>query len=412
MAAAARVLVIAAMAGSTAAAAAQPSPLPDPPAEYLREVELYAAGQWPEAVKAVLARGFSELIKTQEALFTRQDEAMLAAWRMSLKSPEFYKTFQAARKARVRTCLAAIGLHAEAMLKAGEPGQRDAQYPAATAAVDRLLSLKRDFESHGPMFDKDYIALLETGIKPTDEELRRRGLAEWETLLPALRQWFVVAAPYLHAIGSIEELDDLLERALKLFEDDPELLLARGSMRELSASRLMVDESVAHRIYGQPEVQMWRRMLGRAAADFKRAHERAPELAEAALRFGRVRQLLGDEREAAEAFDAVDRLQPSPFLAYLSRLFRAELAETTGDLAAANQRYRECQAMMPLAQAPAMALSRIGDASGDEHEARRWLRRSFAAVAGDRDDPWWEYPHGQRRLLPERLARLRQLVTR
>ena len=298
------------------------------------------------------------------------------------------------------------------MIAADQQWQRDAQYPAATAAVDRLLSLKRDFERYGPVFDKELTALLLTGKKLPPEEMRRRAIAEWETLQPALRQWFVVAAPYLHETGATEELERLLERGLTLFEDDPELLLARGSLHELSAARLMVDESLADRIYDPHQLLTWRRMLGRAAADFKRSRERAPELAESALRFGRVRQLLGDERDAAEAFDAVDRLQPAPFLAYLSRLFRAELAETAGDLTAARQRYRECQALMPLAQAPAMALSRLGDAQGDEHEARRWLRRSFAAVTPGREDPWWEYPWGQRRLLPERLARLRQLVSR
>jgi hypothetical protein len=403
---------MAAMAGAATAAAAQPAPAPDSQAEYLREIESYAAGQWPEAVKAVLARRFGELIETQEALFARQDEATIAAARMVSTSSTFLESFQSLREARVRSCLAAIGLHAEAMIAADEQWQRDAQYPAATAAVDRLLSMKRDLERHGPVFDKDYTVLLLTGKKVPPEEVRRRGLAEWETLQPALRQWFLVAAPYLHDTGATDELDRLLEQGLKLFDDDPELLLARGSLRELSAARLMVDESLADRIYEPPQLLTWRRILGRAAADFKRSRERAPELVESALRFGRVRQLLGDEGEAAEAFGAVDRLQPTPFLAYLSRLFRAELAETAGDLTAANQRYRECQALMPLAQAPAMALSRLGDAGGDDHEARRWLQRSFAAVTPGRKDPWWEYPRGQRRLVPERLARLRQLVSR
>ena len=46
--------------------------------------------------------------------------------------------------------------------------------------------------------------------------------------------------------------------------------------------------------------------------------------------------------------------------------------------------------MMPLAQAPAMALSRLGDLRGDEHEARRaalgMLIRIFAG--GSIDDPY------------------------
>ena len=133
---------------------------------------------------------------------------------------------------------------------------------------------------------------------------------------------------------------------------------------------------------------------------------------EAALRLGRIRQLEGNPRAAREAFAVAARAENAPFIRYLSQLFRAQLSEQEGDVPAAEQLYRESQALMPRAQAPALGLSRISDARGDAEEARHWLRRSLAAVGPEREDPWWKYARGQGWLLDERIAHLREMALR
>ena len=67
-----------------------------------------------------------------------------------------------------------------------------------------------------------------------------------------------------------------------------------------------------------------------------------------------------------------------------------------GDAVSADQLYRESLALMPVAQAPSLALSRLADSRGDLRDARRWLQRSFVAVGPRREDPWWADSAGTR----------------
>ena len=207
-------------------------------------------------------------------------------------------------------------------------------------------------------------------------------------------------------------LEALLEDALDLVADDPSLLLARGSYHESIATQMVVDASVSDQIYPADHLGRRRNVLGRAEADLREAWTREPDLVEAVLRLGRVRQLQGHATEARAAFDTVGRQPGGPDLRYLALMFRAELAEQDGDAVSADQLYRESLALMPVAQAPSLALSRLADSRGDLRDARRWLQRSFVAVSPGREDPWWAYLQGQGRLLGERLERLREMALR
>jgi tetratricopeptide (TPR) repeat protein len=239
---------------------------------------------------------------------------------------------------------------------------------------------------------------------------RRRGLAEWQVLRPFCRQWFLVVTAWLHGTGDSLKAKQLVDRALEAFENDAELRLTRGSLSESSANAMIVDHSAAADLYTKLELRQWRISLEAGARDFERALEAAPHLSEAALRLARVRQLLGDATQARRLLEAVlERSTPAPFLRYHARLFLGELDEQAGDSASAATHYTEALVVMPVAQAPALALSRLNDTSGNIADAKRWLTRSLVAVSSNRDDPWWRYAKGQAWLVPERFQALQEI---
>ncbi|HEX7087659.1 MAG TPA: hypothetical protein VF198_14955 [Vicinamibacterales bacterium] len=223
-------------------------------------------------------------------------------------------------------------------------------------------------------------------------------------------QWHVTAATMLQATHSFVPLETFLGDALREFRGDPDLLLARGSLDETRAGVDVIDASVARDIYTDLHRNRHRAQLLQAASDFGQAIRQEPTLYEAHLRLGRVRFLLGEHRRAEEALRAASVPGAPLLVRYLAAVFRGNVAEARRDEATARRHYERALDLLPGAQAPMLALSRMCDARGDTACARRWLVASLNAVDDTRrEDYWWTYPRGQTWRIAERIAELRRL---
>ena len=278
--------------------------------EYVAYVEAYASGQRTEAVAGLLPIVQASLASTQDQVFDRMDGRIAAALDDHRRGRATRDRFDVERAARVRTSTRALALHVDALSSAQKVWQLDAQFKAATSDIARLKRLEEDFERNGPVFDLEWRRLAAASAVPMKEEQARRGRREWLVLRGVMRQAYLTLVSYLQDRGMLAPLGALVEEALASFPDDPSLLLARGSYHESFATQMVVDPSVLDQIYPADHLRRRREVLGRAEVDLRQAWTREPDLVEAVLRLGRVRQLRGHATEARADFDTVGR-QPA-----------------------------------------------------------------------------------------------------
>ncbi len=232
--------------------------------------------------------------------------------------------------------------------------------------------------------------------------------ATWPALRTFVWQWYRAVTSLLQAADFHLHLRGHVDEGLKRFSDDPDLLLARGTLRESEAELRIIDPSLAKTIYTDQHRDRTRAMLLAAAAAFQDALEQDAALYEASLRLGRVRHRLGHHDRAATALAAAAADKAPLLVRYLAALFTGGLAEDRDDAAAAERSYAQALTLLPDAQAPMLSLSRLCDARGDTPCARTWLLRSMSAVKPTREDYWWTYRRGQTWRLEERFTELRR----
>lgn len=321
----------------------------DPTTAYVALLEGYARGDGDGAARAALQLDFEQTRRVAR----------------EVSDP-------AADATRRRLKLVVL-LHTEAGLRTGVPQQ---QLLIAKDAVDRLWKASGD---------------------PSSADLRL-----------FVRDWYLLVVSQFATLGQLPSLKRHLEEGLARFKDDPELLLARGSLYEQDADASVVDRSLMRQLYTPAAVSRWRLRLYDARDDYRKASRISPDLAEARLRFGRVQGILGETAEANAALAEVATSGAPPFLRYLACLFRAELSERAGNRQAARDDYVSALAIWPRAQAPMLAMSRLAMTTGDAGRGREWLARSLVEASPDRTDPWWDYLHGQSWRGDDRLASFRQ----
>lgn len=301
--------------------------------------------------------------------------------------------FDQRRRQRLTRLTLMLALHTEAALRAGEGGD---QLDIARWVAGHLRRLESEFRRHGPIGRGD-------GAPP--------ALSDWEDVRAHVRDWYLLVVSHLQLVGPATLLRSHVNEGLGAFADDPELLLARGSMSETAAGDAVVDESVARAIYTSQFLQRRRERLSTAGADYNKAARLQPDLMEAHLRWGRVSAQLGRVGDAHRAFEQVESSGASPYLKYLAQLFLGAVAEQHGDAGGAQAAYERALAHQPSAQAPKLSLSRLCAAAGDVAGARRWVARTVEEVRREREDPWWHYRFGQARLGNARLAAFRRVLT-
>ena len=295
------------------------------------------------------------------------------------------------RRQRRRVLTLALLLHTDAAVRVRQP--HDHLHLASGTAAHRLMLLEDDYRRYGPTSG----GLAATALTDSAQK-------EWADVRGLVRDWYLAVIAHLFKVRMPDLLLAFIPAALKAFENDAELLLARGSYWEYEAMTMLVDRSLAREIYMSRVLTLARQRAGWAVDDFERALRTRPDLHEARLRLGHASGLRGRNTEAAAAYAAVAASDAPAHLRYLARVFAGDLADEAGDGAAARQQYEAALRIYPAAQRPKLALSAACFAAGDRACADTWLERSMAEVSPDRADPWWRYADGQAWLADRRLA--------
>jgi hypothetical protein len=392
-----RLVGLAGLAGLLLAGATSAQDLLADKRAYLTLLERYAAGDVEGAVLDVLR---ADPVQTRDVVRGLVDdiEVQLARVRQLSANTRGEAPVEARRndlrRQRLRILKLALLLHTDAAVRVRVP--HDHLHLASGTAAHRLRLLQDDYRRHGPTRDN---------VPPAERTAAAE--AEWTEVNALVRDWYLAVIAHLFKVRMPDLLRAFIPAALKAFDSDAELLLARGSYWEYEAMTMLVDRSLARDIYMSRVLTLAQQRAGWAADDFQRALGRGPHLHEARLRLGHASALRGRNKEAADAYAAVASSEAPLNLRYLARVFAGELADETGDAAAARQQYEAALQLYPAAQRPKLALSAACFAAGDRACADTWLARSLAEVSPDRADPWWTYADGQAWLADRRLATFR-----
>ncbi len=344
---------------------------------YLSLLQRYESGDYEGAAKTALtlnpaaAHELGRLVIIEDI-----KDQMVLLQRLKAATPEAPTgdRLNQLRRERLRRLKLSLLVHTEAALRVTAPGPLGDQLTLARGLVTLLRDLVKD---------------------------------EWEGHEGFVRDWYLVVASHLQAADQPRYLKEHVTSGLGLFGDDPELLLARGSISEGEADISVVDRSLARDIYTSDFIQRWRQFMTAAGGDYKQAERHQPDLHEATLRWGRINSHLGDRKAARRALVSVASSEAPVRLKYLARIFLGELSEAEQQPAAAVDEYNAAHDLIPTAQAPMLALSQLCDATAQPDCARRWLSQSMAATGPGQLDPWWDYQFGQAWLGDQRLATFR-----
>jgi hypothetical protein len=321
--------------------------------EYVELLRRYAAGERPGAIADLSAWSLARLRKQQAAI----QDARTAAERC----PECPKPV-------VVPLRAAVMLHVDRdQAERPDPVGREQppRCPGPHAAIARR---------YAEMLARD----------PAGRDFARRFFLE-----TALR-WQIEAC--------FEDAVAEARAGLALFPGDAELLLAAGSIFEEKATLPWG---------GNPDqVGARKREWFAAARDhLADAAVRAPELALAHVRLGRVFWRLGKPEAARESLEAALSCARDPWDLYLAHLFLGRIHEDEKRVDQALAEYRQAVDAVPDAQAGAVALSYALQLAGDRAEAVRVLERGVASQVITRD-PYWNYLVSNGRKVEDLLAGL------
>jgi len=206
-----------------------------------------------------------------------------------------------------------------------------------------------------------------------------------------VRDWYRATL----ATGQATEYFDALHlgHALRLFPDDPEMLLLAGAEHEAMATplfqafaRSVQSRAVTAGISGVDGE------LSAAARYYGRALEQRSDFPEARVRLGRVLQLQGRHADSVRELRQALQAPLGPVYAYVATLFLGVALEGTGDVDGAIDAFRRAADQQPAARAPHLALARVARERGDRELMIASLERAMAPLDEDGDvDPWWLY---------------------
>jgi hypothetical protein len=175
-----------------------------------------------------------------------------------------------------------------------------------------------------------------------------------------------------------------LSQALRLFPDDPELLLLAGVEREAMATPLF---QAFARSFSSTSMRTGigraERELSAALRFYRRALDANADLREARLRLGRVLALMGRHADAVRELRLAGDGSTDPLLEYYAAFFLGAALEGAGDVAAARDALQRAADLAPASRAPHLALARIARERGDREETTVSLDRALARVAND-----------------------------
>ncbi len=236
---------------------------------------------------------------------------------------------------------------------------------------------------------------------------------------------WLLAIGIFHASGATPgDAIPFLKRALEVFPDDPQLLLVLGQVEENFATRGVRGWAPRKKRrdrrrdarYVMHGGSSGRSGLRDAEAHYLLALAANPELHEARLHLGRIRQVRGEVTRARESLEEVLAARPGAYLVYVANLLLGGLDEAAGDLVSAAARYRAAVATDRGSQVAVLALAHVTHRMGRRGESADMVERllSRRVRRSRQPDGWWRFrmgPLGDRHLVEGILAGLREEVT-
>jgi tetratricopeptide (TPR) repeat protein len=230
------------------------------------------------------------------------------------------------------------------------------------------------------------------------------------------RAWQLAALSVLEGGIDSSGLHDHLDHVHNLFQDEPRLVLARGIAEEqFSAPSEVLTRSVAaanlaraREIASRAEGERFR-AAERAAARFKDAAKDESLRAEASLRLGHVKLLMGRYDEALAALSGAERGTDDRAVIYLVHLFRGMALENRGRIDEARASYRQALAISPGAHSATLRLAAMEFRHG-RTDAPDQMLDALLRVDDPRRDPWWSYYAADWRFWYPRIERVREML--
>jgi tetratricopeptide (TPR) repeat protein len=218
----------------------------------------------------------------------------------------------------------------------------------------------------------------------------------------------------LASLTHVEEFDraqSLIDAASRTWRDDPDLLLARGSLYETAferGSRAPLGNRVG---MGEYESITLERLAQKAVAHLERVLAAPVPPPEARLRLGRMLTLRQKYRDALPMLERARTDSDHTYLRYLASLFLGQLHERVAHYTEAEEAYRAAYGEIP-AQSVTLSLARLLIVRGEHTSSDALLLRMFEARRSSTEvpDPWRLYEFGQFWRLEQRLSHLRTVI--
>ena len=209
-----------------------------------------------------------------------------------------------------------------------------------------------------------------------------------DEMVPA---WYHATAAYLQSIESLGDLAPHLERALRLFPADANVLLDSGALHEAFAAPRL--QAAIQSLGGGVPIKSARAESQQAEKFFRQALKIKSGLAEARVRLGYVIGLQGRHAEAAGELRRAAATTEEPLLLYYAELFLGHEEAALNHDETARQGFERAGALYPRAQSPRLALSVLARRAGDRVGALRAIQGLLRLPADEREreDPWWQY---------------------
>ena len=247
----------------------------------------------------------------------------------------------------------------------------------------------------------------------------------------------VALAMGLTLLGRVGNRNIVLARqyladAIKRFPDDPQLLLAYGTVIESLAT---LREAFSSGAVARPPTGIGRPrggsmvrddgnlisrersarvvLLSEATAVFERVLAIDDAIVEARIRLAHIRVIQRDDEHAAALLERALASGLTSQWTYIAELMLGDIHERSGQVQAAIQGYERALAECPEGQSAYIALSHARAAAGENESAGLTIDRLLGRrLTPDADDPWWDYPLGDRRAAEQIFVALRDEVRR
>jgi tetratricopeptide (TPR) repeat protein len=215
---------------------------------------------------------------------------------------------------------------------------------------------------------------------------RARTPAHWRFA----ERWYLMMVGYLHTLDAPVFADDMRARMKKREFGLPDAKAAfeRGFRAETFGA-LVASTSHAGRIGGLAPAAAG--PFEGAAREYEKAVKLDSSFLEASLRLGRLRVVLRQSDRAIEPLERASR-SSERHVAYLALLYQGAVAERQDQFAAAEEYYREANAVYRWGMSGPVALAQLLSRTGREAQAREILTAHLGRTAGRIVDPLWTYP--------------------